>query len=171
MTAEQKPALTLIKTASPSTYDAANQTISYSYKLTNTGNVTLVGPFSVADDKTTVTCPQPADGALSPGEEMTCQANYVITQADLDNGSVTNTAKAKGSFGGQDIFSNEDSKTVNAIPKPALSLVKSASPTTYDTLNQSIAYSYVLKNIGNVTLAGPFTVTDDKVDRDLPGEY
>ena len=117
VTAEQKPALTLIKTASPSTYDAANQTISYSYKLTNTGNVTLVGPFSVADDKTTVTCTQPADGALSPGEEMTCQANYVITQADLDDGSVTNTAKAKGSFGGQDVFSNEDSKTVNADPE------------------------------------------------------
>ena len=58
-----------------------------------------------------MTCTQPADDALSPNEAMTCTANYVITQADLDNGSVTNTAKAKGSFGGKDVFSNEDSKT------------------------------------------------------------
>ena len=161
VTANQNPDLSLVKTATPSTYDAAGQTISYSYLVTNIGNVTLTGPFTVADDKATdESCP--ATASLAPGASITCTASYVVTQDDLDNGSVTNTAKAKGSFNGNDVFSNEDSETVNAVPAPALSLVKSANPATYDTLGQSIAYSYVLKNIGNVTLAKPFSVTDDK---------
>ena len=94
---------------------------------------------------------------------MTCQANYVITQADLDNGSVTNTAKAKGSFGGKDVFSNEDSRTVNALQQGGLSLTKNADPTSYDHVGQLISYRFVVKNTGNVTLAGPFTVNDNKV--------
>ena len=65
--------------------------ISYSYEVTNTGNVTLAGPVTVTDDKATVTCPS---GDLAPGASVTCTASYTITQADLDTGSVTNTATA-----------------------------------------------------------------------------
>ena len=42
------------------------------------------------------------------------RASYAITQADLNNGSVTNTAKA--SAGGID--SNEDKATVTVTPPP-----------------------------------------------------
>ena len=33
-----------------------------------------------------------------------------------------------------------------------------------------ISYSYKLTNTGNVTLVAPFTVSDDKVDGDVPGD-
>ena len=82
--------------------------ISYSYAVTNTGNVTLAGPVTVADDKATVTCPA---GGLAPGASMTCTASYTITQADLDSGSVKNTAKASANG----IESNPDDETVTAI--------------------------------------------------------
>ena len=36
MTAVQSPALTLVKTATPATYDAVGDVISYSYVVTNT---------------------------------------------------------------------------------------------------------------------------------------
>ena len=62
--------------------------------VTNTGNVTLAGPFTVTDDKATVTCP--ATAASRRGASITCTASYTITQADLDAGSVTNTATAHG---------------------------------------------------------------------------
>ena len=107
VTAEQKPALSLVKTASPTSYDSVGDVISYSYLVTNTGNVTLAGPVTVADDKATVTCPA---GGLAPGGSMTCTASYTITQADLDSGSVKNTAKA--SANGTD--SNPDDETVTA---------------------------------------------------------
>ena len=48
---------------------------------------------------------------------MTCTASYTITQADLDGGSVTNTAH--GAFNGTG-DSNTDDATVTAVPDPAL---------------------------------------------------
>ena len=141
------PALSLVKTATPTTYSAVDDAINYSYLVKNTGNVTLAGPVTVADDKATVTCPA---GALRPRREMTCTASYTITQADLDSGSVKNTAKA--SANGTD--SNTDDETVNAVQTPALSLVKTADPATYNAVDEVINYSYLVKNTGNVTLAG-----------------
>ncbi len=158
--AEQNPALTLVKSADPTQYDAVGDEIDYTYTVTNSGNVTLTGPFTVADDKATVSCPSTA--TLLPGASITCTATHNITQSDLDAGSVVNTAQAKGSFKGADVFSNEASQTVNAVPAPALSLEKSATPLTYDAVGDVITYTYTLKNIGNVTLTGPFSVDDDK---------
>ena len=51
MTAVQTKSVSLVKTASPLTYSAVGDVISYSYAVKNTGNVTLAGPVTVADDK------------------------------------------------------------------------------------------------------------------------
>ena len=166
---KDNPALSLVKSASPSTYSTVGQSISYSYLVSNTGNVRLAGPVTVADDKATVSCPALStvgnhDGFLDPGEAVTCTASYAITQADLNNGSVTNTAKASAAG----VDSNEDTETVNAVPTKTLSLVKSASPSTYSTVGQSISYSYLVSNTGNVRLAGPVTVADDKATVSCP---
>src|SRR5205085_5753206 len=160
----QTRALSLTKTADPTTYDHVGQAINYSYTITNSGNVTLTGPFSVSDDQATVSCAQPGDNALSPNEAMTCSATHAITQADLDGGSVTNHATANNGTGN----SNEASATATAQQNPALSLSKAASPTSYSAVGQVISYTYVLKNTGNVTLAGPFTVSDDKATVSCP---
>jgi uncharacterized repeat protein (TIGR01451 family) len=157
----QNPALTLDKTASLATYSSVGTVINYSYKLTNSGNVTLSGPFTVSDDKATVTCP--ATSSLAPGAFINCTASYSITQADLDSGAVTNSAKGKGSFKGNDVFSNQDSETVKAVQTPALSLSKNANPMTYSHVGQVITYTYTVTNRGNVTLSGPITISDDKL--------
>src|SRR5205085_427753 len=115
VTAVQSPALSLGKSATPGTYDHVGAVISYSYLVKNTGNVTLAGPVTVSDDKTSVTCPA---GGLAPNASMTCSAAYSITQANLDQGSVTNHATAHAN--GTD--SNQDQATVTAVQHPALSL-------------------------------------------------
>ena len=92
VTAVQSPALSLVKTATPATYSAVGDVINYSYVVKNTGNVTLAGPVTVADDKATVTCPA---GGLAPQASMTCTVIYTIAQADLDSGSVKNTARLR----------------------------------------------------------------------------
>jgi len=154
------PGLALVKSASPATYDAVADMIHYSYLVTNSGNVPLAGPFSVADDRATdESCPVTA--SLDPGESITCSASYAITQADLDAGSVTNTATASGSYGGNPVNSAPDDETVTADQSPALTILKSAVPATYAAVGDVIGYSYLVTNSGNVTLAGPFTVDDD----------
>ena len=75
----------------PATYDDVGDVIAYSYLVTNTGNVTMTGPVTVADDR--ATCDVPGQG-LAPGASVTCTATYTVTQADLDAGAVMNTATA-----------------------------------------------------------------------------
>jgi hypothetical protein len=164
VTAVQNPELTLLKEASPATYDAVGDEITYTYTLTNSGNVTLSGPFTVDDDKATTSRvgAVPVPDELAPGDHITFTATYVITQADLDNGGVTNTAMGHGYFEEEEVDSNEDDETVAAERAPALTLVKTAAPAFYESVGDVITYTYTLTNSGNVTLSGPFTVDDDK---------
>ena len=68
---------------------AAGDKVSYSFAVTNTGNVTLSG-VSVADPKVgKVTCPETT---LAPGKQTTCTAVYTATSADIAAGVVKNTA-------------------------------------------------------------------------------
>src|SRR5262249_54675795 len=69
----------LEKTANPTTYNAVGQVITYTYKITNTGNVTLTGPFTITDDKEGTISPC-GNGPLAPGASTTCTATHTITQ-------------------------------------------------------------------------------------------
>src|SRR2546423_138602 len=129
--------------------------------------VTLSARSVVSDDKAAASCPS-TPATLLPGASVACTASHTITQADLDAGSLTNHATATAKFGANTVTSNQDQATVYATQNRALTLVKSASPQTYDTVGQTINYSYVLKNTGNVPLSGPFTVSDDKTTVSCP---
>src|SRR5574340_982328 len=171
VTAVQNPALTLVKTATPETYDSVGDVIAYSFHLTNSGNVTLIGPITVTDNKATdESCPG-TPASLAPGASITCTASYTITQADLNAGSVMNTAQGHGFFGATAVHSNEDSETVTAVQNPALTLVKTATPTIFTAVGNVINYSFLVTNTGNVTLEAPFTIIDDKAtDESCPSE-
>jgi hypothetical protein len=170
ITNEYSAKLTLVKTASPLTYSAVGETISYSYDLTNNGNISLYPPYTVIDDKATVTCPA-TPASLAPLATVACTASYTIVQGDLDAGSVVNLATGTAQDAvadGSPVNSNQDSQTVTATATPDLTLVKTATPTTYDTVGDVIGYSYVLTNNGNVSLHPPYTVADDKATVTCP---
>ena len=109
VTLTQNRALTLSKAANPTTYNQVGQIITYTYVILNNGNVTLQGPFSIADDRAAVNCTQPGDNLLSPNEEMSCTASYSIVQDNLSAGSVTNNASASNGT----IASNNATTTIN----------------------------------------------------------
>ena len=139
----------------------AGDTIQYSYLVTNTGNVTLT---SVAVDDPTVgptTCPTPTAPGLAPGSAETCTADavYTVTQADVDRGSVTDTATATGTDARGDAAPPSDPSTATidtVVPAPAVSVVKSADASGGDDnplfTGETISYSYLVTNTGNVTL-------------------
>ena len=159
-TADQTALLTLDKEVTPAQYTQVGDVLAYTYELTNEGNVTLTGPFTVDDDKATVTCPDTEN--LLPGESITCTASYTISQADLDEGSVTNVATGHAFFGDTPVDSNEDTATANALVETGLSIDKAAVETSFSRIGDVIHYTYTLTNIGQTTLYGPFSVFDDK---------
>ncbi len=104
--------LTLVKTALVEDYEAVGDLIPYSYLLTNEGDVVLNAPFTVADNKTSVTCPA-IPVSIAPGESITCTATYVITEADVETEFVTNVATGSAKDPqGDDVVSNQDQETV-----------------------------------------------------------
>jgi uncharacterized repeat protein (TIGR01451 family) len=140
-------------------YDAVGDVIQYAFDVTNTGNVTLAGPVLVTDGLTEdEACPALGDGDLDVGETATCTASYTVTQADLDNGSIQNTATA--TVDGQ--TSAPSSATATAAQTQSVSLgTRVTANDPYDAVGQIITFEFDVTNSGNVTLAGPVSVVDD----------
>ena len=157
----QNPQLTLDKSTTTVNYDSVGDTISYSYLVTNSGNVSLTPPYAVSDNKTTVTCPQ-TPNPLNPGASITCTATYVVTQADINAGSVANTATATAKHGTDTVTSNTDTVTVPALQLPSLHLDKTTTTANYDSVGDTIHYNYLVMNDGNVPLTPPYAVSDNK---------
>ena len=153
----EEPEVSLEKSGSPSVFTAADQNISYTYTVTNTGTVPLDGPVTVSDNKVDVSCPA---GSLAAGATVECSASYTTTEEDVANGFVRNTATASANG----INSNEDSFEVVLEVTPELSLTKSASPGSHTNPGELITYNFTLTNEGNVTLSNPFSINDPQVD-------
>ena len=96
--------LTIQKSAYPTSYDDVGQTITYTYKVTNSGNADISAPITVTDDQVD-TVPIQNSGILSPGSSVTGTSTCKITKADINAGYVTNAAYAKGSFNNNPISS------------------------------------------------------------------
>ena len=161
----QSPAMTITKSANLTSYSAVGQVIGYTYTVTNTGNVDMPEPITINDNK--IPGGQVIIGSsgnmLAPGKSVQGSGIYTVTQHDLNTGSVINSATATTLFCNQPITSNSATATVPAIQNPALSITKSASPTTYDKVGQTITYTYTVTNTGNVDILGDIMVTDDHI--------
>ena len=165
-----KPAMNITKSAitnnpaDPTTYNAVGQQITYTYTVTNTGNVPIIEPITVYDNKIpggSITVGT-IGNLLAQGASVQGSYTYTVTQADIDADSVTNLANATGSYNNQPVLSNNTSVTVSAIQNPTLKIVKSIYPTSYYTVGQTITYIYNVTNSGNVDISAPITVSDNK---------
>ncbi len=163
----QTPALSLVKAAGETSFDAVGDVLTYTYTVVNTGNV-LVSDVAVTDDKiAAITCDVPAignnDANLDPTETVVCEADYTVTQADLDAGEVTNIASVDATPAGGTLTPPTDTVTVNADQNPAMETVKTATVVNFELPGDITTYEYVVTNTGNVTLTDPITVTDNLI--------
>jgi uncharacterized repeat protein (TIGR01451 family) len=136
-------------------------TVTYSYNVTNTGNVPLT-LVAVSDPTAgSVACPTPAPPGLAPGATETCTARtpYLVKQTDVDVGSVTDTATATGSDATNftspaSAPSSTKVPTVAAAPSLLVQKVENASLGNSAPIQagETIQYSYVITNTGNVDL-------------------
>ncbi|MGB4311297.1 MAG: S-layer homology domain-containing protein, partial [Natronincolaceae bacterium] len=118
--------------------------IHYTITVTNTGNTTLTN-IAVADNMiglgTIIT-------ELLPGAVWTHEADYSITQADIDAGKVLNTVLVGGEG------TTEEVELPKILEEPAVSVTKRANRTAYIRAGQEITYTITIRNTGNVPLTG-----------------
>ena len=158
------PALTLSKTVDKAAASGPGDIVTYSYLIENTGNTAITdvavteGAFSGTGPTPIVTCPAAA-ASITPGGSVTCTAPYTLTQQDADAGHVDNAATASGfDPAGGTVTSASSSATVTIAPAASLTLDKTADTRTVTAAGQSIRYSFVVTNTGNVTLTRPAIV-------------
>jgi uncharacterized repeat protein (TIGR01451 family) len=156
--ATSSPALTIVKSSTDTSYAAVDDVLNYTFVLTNSGNLTLTGTTEVVDDRIgTIDC---FTGNFAPGTSQTCTAEYTVTQADIDAGSVTNQAYGQNGT----VVSPPMDVTIDADQAPALTVDKSSTDTTYAAVDDVLTYSYLVTNSGNTTLTTPVSIADDKID-------
>ncbi|HRP43077.1 MAG TPA: hypothetical protein PLM26_13120, partial [Saprospiraceae bacterium] len=147
--------------------------IHYTFTVTNTGNVALTN-ITVSDPKVMVNG-GPVNLATGVSDNSSFTATYVITQADIDNGGIYNTATATGKDPiGDDVSGDsQDPDPLNPSDPnydpncpdctytpisqtPAISITKDGA---YDAGTGEITYTFVVTNTGNVSLSN-VAVTD-----------
>ena len=156
--ANDTPSITLLKTAMPTVYSAPNTTITYSYLVTNAGNVDL-SAVSVTDPQMGLNAINCTSTTLAPGISETCAATYTTSQEDVDAGSISNTGTVNATTPSNQVITDTSPLTIQASDSPAISVVKSANPTSYSAPITTITYSYLVTNTGNEDLAS-VSVTD-----------
>ncbi len=109
----------------------------------------------------TLACTPAQPATLAPSQTLTCTGSYTVTQANVDAGSVTNTANASGTApGGGTVNAPPASATATANQNPGLALTKTiTSGSPYNAAGNVINYQLVATNTGNVTLSG-VTISD-----------
>jgi uncharacterized repeat protein (TIGR01451 family) len=155
-----EPELTVAKSASVASVDAAGDAITYTIEVSNTGNVT-VSAITVSDPLGSVTCTTSGNAtitSLAPGGAETCSLTYTVTQAQLDsNGGgdndIDNTATASGTYDSTAVV-GQGAASVTLVALPALQVTKTADDTTAVTAGQTVTYTYVVSNTGNQTISG-----------------
>ena len=171
VTATQNPLLTSVKSSTTTSVTNVGDTISYQFVVTNAGNVTITnvgvtdnpvspagsltsGPTCVSLANPTGTCSGSTVASLAPGQSATFSATYTVTQADLDNGSVSDTATASGTAPNDSPVTGDSNEvTVPVNQTPSISVSKTADPTTVSAVGQTVTYTFVVTNTGNVTLS------------------
>lgn len=141
----------------------AGEQVTWTYVVTNTGNVPLVNVVVTDNMEGTITCPK---DVLAEGESMTCTANGTAEPFPY-----ANEGKATGDYNGTTVEDSDPSHytgTPGGPGFPGIDIEKSTNgydadiPTGPTILaGRPIEWRYEVTNIGNVPLAN-VVVTDDK---------
>ncbi|NET79487.1 hypothetical protein [Okeania sp. SIO1F9] len=169
---EGTPAIGVTKTADVTSVNAAEQVITYTYTVSNDGDVPLTGitlsddnftPADISDDfHPTLTDDGNGDEILDVDESWTYTATYTVTQADLDDGSdLVNVATADSN----ETEEKTDDAKVDVLQQPNLAVIKTADITEVQVAGTDITYTYTVTNTGNQTLTN-VTVMDDNFTPD-----
>lgn len=163
------PAITLAKTALPTSFSTVAQVISYGFTITNIGNATLTNVVVTDPKIPALSCTIASISPLNPGNTVntaTCSGTYVVTQADIDAFAIigtplANLATVNARAPNGTSVSNTGARSISGpVAAPAMVLDKSAVQTSFDAVGNVIQYRFAVRNTGNVTWPTAPTITD-----------
>ena len=139
---------------------AAGEEVSYVIRIVNNGNVTLKN-VTVTDS---LTGDAWTERSLAPNEEKVYTATYTVTEADVINGKVTNTATVQAEDPDGNPIEESAARTIATeraaghmtLQKETVSVPANGSGYA---LGETITYRITAANDGNLTLTD-ITVTD-----------
>jgi gliding motility-associated-like protein/uncharacterized repeat protein (TIGR01451 family) len=141
-------ALALEKTASPDAFVAVGDLITFTIMVRNTGEVP-VNEVVVEDPMTGLSG---SVEVLQPGDSLVYTETYMITQGDMDFGSVVNIATVSGlDPEGEPVYA-EGISHIRTSQHPGIDIRKSASPQSYLNPGDIIHYTIEIENTGNVSV-------------------
>jgi len=156
--ATPKPSLGIVKGVDKKSL-VVGDTLTFTFTVTNTGNLT-VNDIAVVEGAFTGTgtlSPIDCGGvtSLTPGQFHVCTATYVVTQADVDAGTLTNTASAKGTAPGLavgatvPVLADPSTALLSRTLPPSLSLAKTVDKSSARA-GDTLTYSFAVTNTGQV---------------------
>ncbi|MDQ2996084.1 MAG: DUF11 domain-containing protein, partial [Chloroflexota bacterium] len=146
----ERAALSLSKTADARTYSRVGEAIPYTLTAKNNGDVAL---REVTINDPNVSLSECAPRTLDPGKTLVCRGSHTVTSDDMQRETLVNTASAAGrTADGQTISSAAASATITRVLVPHLALTKRADETEYTNLGDTLHYTLVATNDGNVVL-------------------
>ncbi|MFD7645523.1 hypothetical protein ACFV4P_33275, partial [Kitasatospora sp. NPDC059795] len=135
-------------------------TVNYTYTVTNTGQTVLHDVFVADDHSPAVTCDSTV---LDPGDSTACHAAYVVTDADLALGHLTNRAEAVGTNPeGETVVSPPEEVSLPVVGEARLVLQKAADSGGPFRLGDTVSYTYTVTDTGTAAVHD-LTVSDDRV--------
>ncbi len=160
------PLINVIKTPAPLALTSGQGSVTYTYKVTNPGMVTLSN-VSVTDDK--VSLVNYVSGDVNADNLLQTNETWIYTSKVNLNATTTNTATAKGSANGMTATDLAFATVVvssvalpGAASPPLINVVKTPAPLALSAGPGSVIYTYKVTNPGMVALSN-VSVTDDKV--------
>ncbi len=154
---------------------AAGDLITYKFTVTNKGNVTI--RYLKIDDSTIKFTKEFYDLNIDPDGKFTytLEEPYKVSQADLNNGEVLNTAIVGGKTPGGDVPDTPSNKSVVPVePNNSFKVEKNTVKVTdstgnelrdenmYTTPGDRIYYSFTVTNTGNQTIK-KLKIKDDRI--------
>ena len=158
VTLSGQPALTLARQASRSSATVGNS-VTYTYTMRNTGDVTLVNLKLVDTRLGNLSL---SKSELKAGESIVVTGKTVVDESDLP-GPLANTATAQGTpkFGGGGPLSASRNGSITLFGLPSVNLIEEVN-TTIANVGETIFYTFIVENVGNVTLVG-LSLEDSKL--------
>ncbi len=146
----------------PATITAQSKARTLNFDINDKLSVAEIKPY---DSFTTASITPATPQTLTAGQSFTFNAVYTLTQADVDNGTVNNTATATALNIADQTVSKSDTFIQPLLAVPSIATIKTATldfgTDNQPTVGDVITYHFAVTNTGNVTLA-PVTMVDPK---------